>query len=357
MSTQFDTQDTAGHQPARHPLRPPPAPQPPLLVPHRGRRHRRRRRRRPIALASGPDRHTTSPSTPAPRLHPAPGPAVRQPDQPRPDRQPGPADHPAVPPSAAVKTLQQQLGQLNYYEGPVDGIMGPQTTAAIKDLQRQAGLPQTGTMNPATQTALPATWPTATTRWAATPDPQPQTAPATGRPGHNPGLPVIPCGSCRESHPWFDQQRCLPCRPAVMIDSTRPMSWPVIEHATRRVRILGVTLRPTAEWTAQRARNLIMDLGEQAQQVKFMIRDRGSNYTAAFDAVLAGAGIPDRDLQRPDAPLMNAIWERLDRRMPREPLDRTLIWNQAHLRRILCQYETHHNQHRPHRSLNSRRAA
>jgi hypothetical protein len=61
---------------------------------------------------------------------------------------------PAIPPSAAVKTLQQQLGQLNYYEGPVDGIMGPQTIAAIKDLQRQAGLPQTGTMNPATQAAL-----------------------------------------------------------------------------------------------------------------------------------------------------------------------------------------------------------
>jgi peptidoglycan hydrolase-like protein with peptidoglycan-binding domain len=59
-----------------------------------------------------------------------------------------------VPPSAVVKTLQQQLGQLNYYEGPVDGIMGPQTTAAIRDLQRQAGLPQTGTMNPATQAAL-----------------------------------------------------------------------------------------------------------------------------------------------------------------------------------------------------------
>ena len=71
------------------------------------------------------------------RSHPAPAPAP-----------------PAVPPSAAVKTLQQQLGQLNYYEGPVDGIMGPQTIAAIKDLQRQAGLPQTGTMNPATQAAL-----------------------------------------------------------------------------------------------------------------------------------------------------------------------------------------------------------
>jgi peptidoglycan hydrolase-like protein with peptidoglycan-binding domain len=67
----------------------------------------------------------------------------------RPGRQPGPADDPGRPPSAAVKTLQQQLGQLNYYEGPVDGIMGPQTIAAVKDLQRQAG-----TMTPATQAAL-----------------------------------------------------------------------------------------------------------------------------------------------------------------------------------------------------------
>ncbi|HEX3752406.1 MAG TPA: peptidoglycan-binding domain-containing protein [Streptosporangiaceae bacterium] len=46
------------------------------------------------------------------------------------------------------------MGQLNYYEGPVDGFMGPQATAAIKDLQRQANLPQTGTMNSATQAAL-----------------------------------------------------------------------------------------------------------------------------------------------------------------------------------------------------------
>ena len=61
---------------------------------------------------------------------------------------------PAVTPSASVKKLQQELGQLNYYEGPVDGIMGTQTAAAIEDLQRQAGLPQTGTMNAATQAAL-----------------------------------------------------------------------------------------------------------------------------------------------------------------------------------------------------------
>jgi len=99
-------------------------------------------------------------SSPAPA--PAPRATASQPASPAanpaqpsaPSANPAQPTTPAVPPSAAVKTLQQQLGQLNYYEGPVDGIMGPQTIAAVKDLQRQAGLPQTGTMTPATQDAL-----------------------------------------------------------------------------------------------------------------------------------------------------------------------------------------------------------
>ena len=124
----------------------------------------------------------------------------------------------------------------------------------------------------------------------------------------------------------------------------------VIEHATRRIRILGITQHPTGEWTAQQARNLLMDLGEQTHRVKFMIRDRGSNYTAAFDAVLADAGIR-AVLCNVQTPRMNAIAERWIGGCRRELLDRTLIWNQSHLRRILRQYETHHNRHRPHRSL------
>ena len=83
----------------------------------------------------------------------------------------------------------------------------------------------------------------------------------------------------------------------------------MIEHASRRIRILGVTLHPTGEWTAQQARNLIMDLGEQAHRVKFMIRDRGSNFTAALDAVLADAGIR-AVLCNVRTPRMNAIAER-----------------------------------------------
>jgi peptidoglycan hydrolase-like protein with peptidoglycan-binding domain len=115
-----------------------------------------------VALAAvGLTHHTTShtatpaasasaPASTAPSANPA---QPTTPAQANPAQPSAPAS-PAVVPSASVKKLQQELGQLNYYEGPADGIMGPQTTAAIQNLQRQAGLPQTGTMNTATQTAL-----------------------------------------------------------------------------------------------------------------------------------------------------------------------------------------------------------
>jgi transposase len=137
-----------------------------------------------------------------------------------------------------------------------------------------------------------------------------------------------------------------------LLDGTRSYVLTVIEHATRRIRILGLTPHPTGEWTAQQARNLIMDLGNQAHRAKFMIRDRGSNFTATFDAVLADAGIRTV-LCNVQTPRMNAIAERWIGGCRRELLDRTLAWNQAHLRRLLREYETHHNQHRPHRSLNA----
>jgi transposase InsO family protein len=82
-----------------------------------------------------------------------------------------------------------------------------------------------------------------------------------------------------------------------------------------------------------------MDLGEQAHRVKFMIRDRGSNYTAAFDAVLADAGIRTV-LCNVRMPRMNAIAERWIGGCRRELLDRALVRDQAHLRRMLRKYET-----------------
>src|ERR1019366_3705138 len=109
-----------------------------------------------------------------------------------------------------------------------------------------------------------------------------------------------------------------------MLDGTQAHVLAVIEHATRLIRILGVTLHPTGEWATQQARNLLMDLGGQADRVKFMIRDRGSNFTAAFDAVLADAGIRTV-LCNVRTPRMNAIAERWIGGCRREFLDRTLI--------------------------------
>ena len=94
-----------------------------------------------------------------------------------------------------------------------------------------------------------------------------------------------------------------------LLDGTQAYVLAVIEHATRRIRILGTTLHPTGEWTTQQARNLIMDLGDQAHRAKFMIRDRGSNFTTSFDAVLADAGIRTV-LCNVQTPRMNAIAER-----------------------------------------------
>ena len=91
--------------------------------------------------------HTHSSPAPAASGTPASASAPAQPTTP---------SHPVTPvkPSAAVVKLQQELGQLNYYNGPDDGIMGPQTIQAITYLQRDAHLPQTGQMNAATQAAL-----------------------------------------------------------------------------------------------------------------------------------------------------------------------------------------------------------
>jgi putative transposase len=126
-----------------------------------------------------------------------------------------------------------------------------------------------------------------------------------------------------------------------LLDGTQAYVLAVIEHATRRIRILGVILHPTGQWTAQQARNLLMDLGEQADRVTFMIRDRGSNFTAAFDAVLTDAGIRTV-LCNIQTPRMNATAERWIGGCRRKLLDRALIWNPAHLRRVLGGYEAHH---------------
>ena len=114
----------------------------------------------------------------------------------------------------------------------------------------------------------------------------------------------------------------------------------VMEIQTRRVHILGITGHPTGAWTAQQARNLLIELGERADRFKFLIRDRDSKFTAAFDEVLASNGV--RIIKAPvRSPRANSFAERYVGTLRRECLDHLLIYGERHLRRILAEYSRH----------------
>jgi transposase len=128
----------------------------------------------------------------------------------------------------------------------------------------------------------------------------------------------------------------------------------VIEHASRRVRILGATAHPTAGWVTQAVRNLAMDLDNAGRTARYVIRHRDGKFPALFDAILADAGIKTV-LSGVRMPRMNSIMERWIQSCRHELLDRTLVWNQRHLLHALHEYERHHNAHRPHRGISNAR--
>jgi transposase InsO family protein len=100
----------------------------------------------------------------------------------------------------------------------------------------------------------------------------------------------------------------------------------------------------------QLARNVVTDLEDVGNNAAFLIRDRDVKFTAAFDAVFAGAGIKVVTTGA-RMPRMNSIMERWIQTCRRELLDRTLVWNQRHLFHALREFESFYNGHRPHRAL------
>ena len=126
-----------------------------------------------------------------------------------------------------------------------------------------------------------------------------------------------------------------------------------IEHETRRMHLGGIIANPTGEWTVQQARNLALTLGERFGDIKFLIRDRRSNFTASFDAVFQASGT--RILRTAvQVPRMNAICERLVGTLRRELLDRVLIIGERHLQAVLTEYLAHYNAARPHQGIAQR---
>jgi putative transposase len=122
----------------------------------------------------------------------------------------------------------------------------------------------------------------------------------------------------------------------------------VMEVGSRYGNILG-TANPDGPWTVQQIRNLLMDLGDRAAGFRFLVRDRAGQFTEAFDAVLADAGIEAVKIP-PRSPRANAYAERFVLTVRTEITDRMLIFGARHLRTILAQYEAHYNGRRPHRS-------
>jgi transposase InsO family protein len=93
-----------------------------------------------------------------------------------------------------------------------------------------------------------------------------------------------------------------------------------------------------------------MDLGDRADRFRFLVRDRGGQFTGVFDAVFTAVGI-EVIKSPPRCPRANAHAERWVRTLRSELTDRMLIFGQRHLRHVLTKYVQHYNQRRPHRAL------
>jgi len=123
-----------------------------------------------------------------------------------------------------------------------------------------------------------------------------------------------------------------------------------IELASRRVHVAGCTQNPSGTWRAQQARQLAWSLSERLTPLRFLIHDRDSKFSHAFDEVFRSEGV--EIIRTPfRAPKANAFAERWVGTVRRDCLDWILIVSRRQLDRVLRVYVDHYNSHRPHRAL------
>lgn len=126
-----------------------------------------------------------------------------------------------------------------------------------------------------------------------------------------------------------------------------------IHLGTRRVFLSPATYHPHGKWGEQQARNVMMWLDDHKIQARFILRDRDTKFSSAFDDLFKGAGI--RSLRTPKlAPDANAFAEAWIGAIKRECLNHFLCFSLGHLDHIGQEYTRFHNVHRPHQGLDNR---
>jgi putative transposase len=123
-----------------------------------------------------------------------------------------------------------------------------------------------------------------------------------------------------------------------------------IELGSRRVHCAGCTTNPDGNWVTQQARQLVWDVEDRDPRLHFLIHDRDTKFTNAFDAVFRSEDV--KIILTPvQAPNANSVAERWVRSVRTECLDKLLIINQSHLRSVLTEYTNYYNTARPHQGI------